>query len=96
MRLNYTFGFLAGALLCAAPHKHKALWTYVSNPDSLQIDLTGDPTAEDYGAVPYGKNHVLFSSNRDALPLRRIRKRISPFLALFDALEGPQGYPIQG
>ena len=29
----------------------------------------GDPTAEDYGAVPYGKSHVLFSSNRDATAL---------------------------
>ena len=66
MRLNYTFGFLAGALLCAAPLQAQSALDMLSNPDSLQIDLTGDPTAEDYGAVPYGKNHVLFSSNRDA------------------------------
>ena len=66
MRLNYTFGFLAGALLCAAPLQAQSALDMLSTPDSLQIDLMGDPTAEDYGAVPYGKNHVLFSSNRDA------------------------------
>ena len=69
MRLNYTFGVLAGALLCAAPLQAQSTLEMLSTPDSLQIDLMGDPTAEDYGAVPYGKSHVLFSSNRDASAL---------------------------
>ena len=69
MRLNYTFGFLTGALLCAAPLQAQSTLEILSTPDSLQIETMGDPTAEDYGAVPYGKNHVLFSSNRDASAL---------------------------
>lgn len=69
MRLNYTFGFLAGALLCAAPLQAQSTLDMLSTPDSLQIDMMGDPMAEDYGAVPYGENHILFSSNRDASAL---------------------------
>ena len=69
MRMKYTFSFLAGALLCAAPLQAQISLDLLSTPDSLQVDMMGDPTAEDYGAVPYGKSHVLFSSNRDATAL---------------------------
>ena len=69
MRMKYAFSFLAGALLCAAPLQAQITLELLSTPDSLQIDMMGDPTAEDYGAVPYGKSHVLFSSNRDATAL---------------------------
>ena len=69
MRMKYTFSFLAGALFCAAPLQAQISLDLLSNPDSLQVDMMGDPTAEDYGAVPYGKSHVLFSSNRDATAL---------------------------
>lgn len=69
MRMKYTFSFLAGALLCAAPLQAQISLDLLSTPDSLQVDMMGDPTAEDYGAVPYGESHVLFSSNRDATAL---------------------------
>jgi hypothetical protein len=69
MRMKYTFSFLAGALLCAAPLQAQISLDLLSTPDSLQVDMMGDPIAEDYGAVPYGKSHVLFSSNRDATAL---------------------------
>lgn len=69
MRMKYTFSFLAGALLCAAPLQAQISLDLLNTPDSLQVDMMGDPTAEDYGAVPYGKSHVLFSSNRDATAL---------------------------
>ena len=69
MRMKYTFSLLAGALLCAAPMQAQISLDLLSTPDSLQVDMMGDPTAEDYGAVPYGKSHVLFSSNRDATAL---------------------------
>ena len=69
MRMKYTFSLLAGALLCVAPLHAQISLELLSTPDSLQVDLMGDPTAEDYGAVPYGENHVLFSSNRDATAL---------------------------
>ena len=69
MRMKYTFSFLAGALLFAAPLQAQISLDLLSTPDSLQVDMMGDPTAEDYGAVPYGKSHVLFSSNRDATAL---------------------------
>ena len=69
IRMKYTFSFLAGALLCAAPLQAQISLDLLSTPDSLQVDMMGDPTAEDYGAVPYGKSHVLFSSNRDATAL---------------------------
>ena len=69
MRMKYTFSFLAGALLCAAPLQAQISLDLLSTPDSLQVDMMGDPTAEDYGAVPYGKSHILFSSNRDATAL---------------------------
>ena len=69
MRMKYTFSLIAGALLCAAPLQAQVSLELLSTPDSLQVDMMGDPTAEDYGAVPYGKSHVLFSSNRDATAL---------------------------
>ena len=69
MRMKYTFSFLAGALLYAAPLQAQISLDLLSTPDSLQVDMMGDPTSEDYGAVPYGKGHVLFSSNRDATAL---------------------------
>ena len=69
MRMKYTFSFLAGALLCAAPLQAQISLDLLNTPDSLQVNMMGDPTAEDYGAVPYGKSHVLFSSNRDATAL---------------------------
>ena len=69
MRMKYTFSFLAGALLCASSLQAQISLDLLSTPDSLQVDMMGDPTAEDYGAVPYGESHVLFSSNRDATAL---------------------------
>ena len=69
IRMKYTFSFLAGALLCAAPLQAQISLDLLNTPDSLQVDMMGEPTAEDYGAVPYGKSHVLFSSNRDATAL---------------------------
>ena len=69
MRMKYTFSILAGALLWAAPLQAQISLDLLNTPDSLQVDMMGDPTAEDYGAVPYGQSHVLFSSNRDATAL---------------------------
>ena len=69
IRMKYTFSFLAGALLCAAQLQAQISLDLLSTPDSLRVDMMGDPTAEDYGAVPYGQSHVLFSSNRGATAL---------------------------
>lgn len=65
MRKNYTFYFFLGAMLCAASLHAQSMLEQLGEPDSLNISLLGDPNAEDYGAVPYGANHLLFASNRN-------------------------------
>ena len=47
MRMKYTFSLLAGALLCASPLQAQISLDLLSTPDSLQVDMMGDPTAED-------------------------------------------------
>ena len=69
MRMKYTFYLLAGALFCASPLQAQISLELLSTPDSLRVDVMGDPGAEDYGAVPYGKGHLLFSSNRNSSAL---------------------------
>jgi hypothetical protein len=69
MRMKYTFSLLAGALFCASPLQAQISLELLSTPDSLRVDVMGDPGAEDYGAVPYGKGHLLFSSNRNSSAL---------------------------
>lgn len=69
MRMKYTFSFLAGALFCASPLQAQISLELLSTPDSLRVEVMGDPGAEDYGAVPYGKGHLLFSSNRNSSAL---------------------------
>jgi hypothetical protein len=65
MRKNYTFCFFLGAMLCATSLHAQSMLEQLGEPDSLNISLLGDPNAEDYGAVPYGANHLLFASNRN-------------------------------
>ena len=69
MRMKYTFSLLAGALFCASSLQAQISLELLSTPDSLRVDVMGDPGAEDYGAVPYGKGHLLFSSNRNSSAL---------------------------
>ena len=65
MRINYSFYLLLGALLCIKSLHAQSMLEQLGEPDSLNISLLGDPNAEDYGAVPYGANHLLFASNRN-------------------------------
>ena len=69
MRMKYTFSLLAGALFCASPLQAQISLELLRTPDSLHVDVMGDPGAEEYGAVPYGKGHLLFSSNRNSSAL---------------------------
>ena len=65
MRKNYTFCFFLGAMLCATSLHAQSMLEQLGEPDSLNISLLGYPNSEDYGAVPYGANHILFASNRN-------------------------------
>ena len=48
-----------------APTQAQTILAGLATPDSLDHFEIGEAAADDYGALPYGKGHVLFLSNRD-------------------------------
>ena len=65
LRLDKTWGLVCSVMV-SLPLMAQPILEELATPDSLNTFIVGVPTADDYGAVPYGKSHVLFSSNRDA------------------------------
>ena len=65
LRLDKTWSLVCSVVV-SLPLMAQPILEELATPDSLNTFIVGVPTADDYGAVPYGKSHVLFSSSRDA------------------------------
>ncbi len=65
LRLDKTWSLVCSVVV-SLPLMAQPILEELATPDSLKTFIVGVPTADDYGAVPYGASHVLFSSNRDA------------------------------
>ena len=71
---------LCAMLALGTSAKGQTIITGLATPDSLDHFELGEAAADDYGALPYGKGHVLFVSNRDGSGLTaRDPKTNEPF-----------------
>ena len=61
----YKTAVLGAMIALMAPTQAQTILAGLSTPDSLDHFELGEAAADDYGALPYGKGHVLFLSNRD-------------------------------